>query len=181
MPGDVCPRPSSGHVGAEWEDHVPNSVMHATANLQVQTFCGELQSDYTQPTNPCSGSMGAAADVGPARDVTAGFGFMKFDRPVDNQTVFGGPQYVLRGPSKTKLGLGAGVEILGSAGMSVGSVVSTGWRSGRDVGPWSTSDIIDLNLTLDNIHGVGTKMKGVNKRVVNPAILKNRKWKIFIV
>lgn len=64
-PGDVCPWPSSGHVGAKWED-VPNGAMHATANLQVHTFCGKLPSDYTQTINPCSGSMGTAVNVGPA-------------------------------------------------------------------------------------------------------------------
>ncbi len=83
------------------------------------------------------------------------------------------------GPSGTELSSGAGVEIFGSAGLSVASLVSAGWRSGGDANPRSTSDFIDLNLTLDNIRGVGTKMKGVNKRLINPAILKNRKCKIF--
>ncbi len=67
------------------------------------------------------------------------------------------------GPSGTELSSGAGVEIFGSA---------AGWRSGGDADSRSTSDFIDLNLTLDNICGVGTKMKGVNQRVIDPAILK---------
>ncbi len=147
--------------------------MYATANLQVSTFWGELPSDYTQPTNPCSGLMGAAVDVGPARDVAAGVGFMEVERPLDNLTGFGGPRRVLRGLSGTELSSGAGLEIFGSAGLSAC------WRSGGDADPRSTSDFIDLNLTLDNIHGVRTKMKGVNKRVIYPSILKHRKWKIF--
>lgn len=74
---------------------------------------------------------------------------MKVTWRVDNLTGFGGPQHVLWGPSEMELGSGAGMEILGSVGLSVGLLKLAGWRSGGDGDPQSTSDIIDLNLTYN--------------------------------
>lgn len=128
-------------------------------------LCGELPFDYTQPTNlRCFGSTGIAVHVGPARGVGVGVGIAEIGRPSDDSTWFDDPRHVLRRSSSTELSFEAGVKI-SSTGLS------TGLRSGGDDDPRSNSDITDLDL--GDLREVGTKLKSVNKKVVNPAIIKN--------
>lgn len=74
-------------------------------------------------------SEGAAVDVGLARDIAAGVGCMEVERPIDGR--FCGPHSGLRGLSGAELGSDAAVGIFGSAGLSVGSLVSAEWRRCR--------------------------------------------------